>query len=205
MTMIVSNAFVPLMGLIFFLLGYGIGAIPFGLLVTRLAGFADIRQSGSGNIGATNVLRTANKTLAAITLILDVLKGAIPTGLAALFSEATLVPLAAGFGAFLGHLFPVWLRFKGGKGVATAIGVLLVIAWPFALGFCAVWLIIAMTTRYSSVASLGASAITTAALFIAASTIIGFVFMLITALVFWRHQANIARLRAGTESRIRVR
>src|SRR3954470_16145773 len=141
--------------------GYLSGSIPFGLLLTRAAGLGDIRAIGSGNIGATNVLRTGNKGLAAITLLLDVLKGTFAVLLAksGAFGGGVglAVPFAAGFGAFVGHTFPVWLGFSGGKGVATFIGVLLGLSWPAAAVFCGVWLLVALVTRYSSLSALVAS------------------------------------------------
>ena len=143
-----------------FVVGYLLGSIPFGLILTRLSGGPDVRSIGSGNIGATNVLRTGNKKLAAATLLGDMLKGTVAVLLAAYAVRAYpsvpgYAPLAAGLGAFLGHLFPVWLKFKGGKGVATYIGVLLGLYWPAALIFCAIWLIVAFTSRYSSLAAPG--------------------------------------------------
>ena len=151
-----------LVGLAF---GYLLGSIPFGLLLTRAAGGPDVRSIGSGNIGATNVLRTGRKGLAAATLVCDMLKGTAAVLLVAHYagSEAAL---AAGLGAFLGHLFPVWLKFKGGKGVATYIGVLAGLTWPAALVFCAIWLIVAAVSRYSSLAALIASALTPATLWL---------------------------------------
>jgi glycerol-3-phosphate acyltransferase PlsY len=130
------------------LFGYLCGSIPFGVIVTRLAGTQDLRTVGSGNIGATNVLRSGHRALAAATLLGDMLKGTAAVLLALYLSGANHA-LLAGLGAFLGHLFPVWLRFKGGKGVATYIGVLLGLAWPAALAFCAIWLAVAAVTRYS--------------------------------------------------------
>ena len=142
-----------------FVFGYLAGTIPFGLIITRLAGTPDIREIGSGNIGATNVLRTGRRDLAAATLVCDALKGTA-TVLAASHFGGPGAAVAAGLGAFLGHLFPVWLKFKGGKGVATFIGLLLAFAWPVALGFCTIWLMVAAATRYSSLSALIASAAT---------------------------------------------
>ena len=139
--------------------GYLLGSIPFGLLLTRAAGGPDIRTIGSGNIGATNVLRTGRKGLAAATLICDALKGAVAVIVTRHFAGPDPA-LAAGLGAFLGHLFPLWLKFKGGKGVAVYIGVLTGLIWPAALIFCAIWLAVAFATRYSSLAGLVASAVT---------------------------------------------
>src|SRR4051812_16002570 len=139
-----------------FAIGYLFGSIPFGLILTRFAGLGDIRNVGSGNIGATNVLRTGRKGLAAATLLGDMLKGTAAVALALLLSGPGAA-MAAALGAFLGHLFPVWLKFRGGKGVATYIGVLLGLFWPAALAFCAIWLLVASTTRYSSLSALIAS------------------------------------------------
>src|SRR5436190_21412275 len=148
-----------------FLLGYLFGSIPFGLVLTRLAGTQDLRTIGSGNIGATNVLRTGRKGLAAATLIGDALKGAVAV-LAFARTDDPSFALVAGFGAFIGHLFPVWLKFKGGKGVATYLGVLFGLAWPIGLLFCLIWLVTAALTRYSSLAALVAGAMTPIALWV---------------------------------------
>jgi glycerol-3-phosphate acyltransferase PlsY len=184
------------------LLGYLLGSIPFGLLLTKLAGLGDIRGIGSGNIGATNVLRTGRKSLAAATVVLDGLKGAA----AVLIAEKLLydrdTALLAGLAAVLGHLFPVWLRFKGGKGVATGLGVLLAAAWPIGLVACAVWLVVAAAARFSSLAALAAFASAPAlALIVEDFSVVKLAFT-IAVLVFVRHQANIRRLFAGTEPRI---
>ncbi len=180
--------------------GYLLGSIPFGLILTRLSGLGDIRTIGSGNIGATNVLRTGNKGLAAATLLLDALKGTAAVLVAAAIAPE-LAP-AAGIGAFLGHLFPVWLGFKGGKGVATYIGVLVALAWPTALAFGVVWLAAAAVTRYSSASALLASLIAPFAAWYFAGIEIAIVLAAMSAVLWWRHSGNIARLRAGTESRI---
>jgi acyl phosphate:glycerol-3-phosphate acyltransferase len=184
-----------------FAFGYLCGSIPFGLLLTRLAGGPDIRAIGSGNIGATNVLRTGRKGLAAATLIGDMLKGTVAVLLAAaaLGKDAAI---AAALGAFLGHLFPVWLNFRGGKGVATYIGVLLGLAWPAAIVFCAIWLAVAALTRYSSLAALIASAATPVFLWWQGGQLIGQAFLLLTVLLWIMHRANIARLLRGTEQKI---
>jgi len=184
--------------------GYLLGSIPFGLILTRLAGTQDIRQIGSGNIGATNVLRTGRKSLAAATLLCDMLKGTAAVLIAHHFYGPDLAVLA-GIGAFLGHLFPVWLKFRGGKGVATYIGVLLALAWWAALAFGAVWLAVAWLTRYSSLAALIASAATPVILWLNTDLQEAQVFALLTVLVFFTHRANIARLISGTESRILAR
>lgn len=184
----------------FLAFGYLLGSIPFGLLITRFAGLGDVRKIGSGNIGATNVLRTGHKGLAAATLVLDALKGTAAVLVAGLHSpEAAMV---AGLGAFLGHLYPAWLGFKGGKGVATYLGVLIPLAWPAALGFAAAWIAIALLTRYSSLAALVATLFVPIDLFFLGHTALGLLFSIMTAIVFFKHGANISRLLAGTESRI---
>jgi glycerol-3-phosphate acyltransferase PlsY len=184
-----------------FILGYLAGAIPFGLLITRLAGTRDIREIGSRNIGATNVLRTGRKDLAAATLVCDALKGAAAVLAASHFAGADAA-IAAGLGAFLGHLFPVWLGFKGGKGVATFIGLLIAFAWPAALGFCAVWLVVAFATRYSSLSALVASAGTPAMLWASGEPHEALLFAALAAMLWVMHRTNIARLMAGTEGKI---
>jgi glycerol-3-phosphate acyltransferase PlsY len=184
-----------------FVLGYVLGSIPFGLILARLAGAGDIRDIGSGNIGATNVLRTGRKGLAAATLLCDMLKGTAAV-LAALHLFGPEAAVVAGLGAFLGHLFPVWLRFKGGKGVATYIGVLFAFAWPVALGYGAIWIVIAALTRYSSLSALVATAATPAMLWWIGYHSEAQLFTLLSVLVFVMHRANIARLFAGTESKI---
>jgi acyl phosphate:glycerol-3-phosphate acyltransferase len=184
-----------------FVFGYLCGSIPFGVIITRLAGAPDVRSIGSGNIGATNVLRTGRKSLAAATLLGDMLKGTVAVLVAGHFLGVDAA-LYAGFGAFLGHLFPVWLRFKGGKGVATYIGILLGLAWPAALVFCAIWLAVAALTRYSSFAALIASALTPGFLFWRAGAAEAVLFLLLTLLLWFMHRGNIGRLLAGTESRI---
>lgn len=219
------------------IVGYLLGAIPFGLLLTRAAGLGDVRAIGSGNIGATNVLRTGNKKLAALTLLLDTLKGtaAVLLGLwiggwlaarhgagdavvsaggradeRALHAVSTLrahlfiqrCGLVAGLGAFLGHIFPVWLGFKGGKGVATYIGVLIGLAWPAAVVFTVVWLATAGATRYSSLSALVATLVVFLYLTATAGPFVAPAASIISALLFWKHRENIRRLVAGTESRI---
>jgi acyl phosphate:glycerol-3-phosphate acyltransferase len=164
-----------------FIFGYLLGSIPFGLLLTRAAGGPDIRAIGSGNIGATNVLRTGHKRLAAATLICDMLKGTIAVLAAAYF--ATDAALAAALGAFLGHLFPIWLKFKGGKGVATYIGLLLGLCWPAALIFCVIWLVMAAVTRYSSAAALTASAVTPLTVWYFGQPKVALLFLLLTRLL----------------------
>ena len=181
-------------------IGYLLGSIPFGLLLTRLAGTTDLRAIGSGNIGATNVLRTGRKDLAAATLLLDGLKGT-----AAALIGASLSPeggMIAGLAAFIGHIAPVWLQFKGGKGVATFLGVLFGLNWPTALIFCAVWLSAAALWRYSSLGALTASATAPVVLFMLGHGGEAFTVAVMAAIVFYRHRENIARLRAGAETRI---
>jgi acyl phosphate:glycerol-3-phosphate acyltransferase len=183
------------------LFGYFCGAIPFGLILTRLAGTADIRAVGSGNIGATNVLRTGRKDLAALTLLLDLLKGTAAVLVAARFAPNNLALFAA-LGAFLGHLYPVWIKFSGGKGVATFLGCLLATSWQAAAAFGIVWLAIAYLTRYSSAAALTASAMAPPVLLAMGQTAAALMFAVMAILLWERHRANIARLAAGTESRI---
>jgi acyl phosphate:glycerol-3-phosphate acyltransferase len=183
-----------------FALGYLLGSIPFGLLLAKLAGLGDLRQIGSGNIGATNVLRTGNKGLAALTLLLDLLKGTAAVWVGSHFGP--YAAMAAGLGAFLGHLFPVWLGFRGGKGVATYIGVLLGLYWPAAAAFCAIWLIVAFATRYSSLAALVASAASVGMLVLTNQWRLAGLFLLLTLLLYIRHAANIERLARGEEARI---
>ncbi len=184
-----------------FVIGYLLGSIPFGLVLTRLSGGPDIRNIGSGNIGATNVLRTGNKALAAATLAGDMLKGTAAVLIVNYLYGRDLAALA-GLGAFLGHLFPIWLKFKGGKGVATYIGVLLGLAWPMALAFGAIWLATAALFRYSSLSALIASAAMPVILLAAGDHPVAALFLLLTALLWIMHRANIARLMAGTEGKI---
>src|SRR5690348_10959332 len=184
-----------------FCFGYLLGSIPFGLLLTRLAGTQDLRTIGSGNIGATNVLRTGRKELAAATLLGDMLKGT----LAVVISGSIAGPnaaMVAGLGAFLGHLFPVWLKFKGGKGVAVYIGILLGLFWPAAVVFCLLWLATAFTTRYSSLSALVASFITPIFLWWFGHLALSALFAVLTLLLFYAHRENIKRLQSGKESRI---
>lgn len=183
-----------------FVFGYLLGSIPFGLLLTRAAGGPDIREIGSGNIGATNVLRTGRKGLAAATLLCDMLKGTIAAVAAMQFGHDAA--LAAALGAFLGHLFPFWLKFRGGKGVATYIGLLLGLYWPAALIFCAIWLAVAGATRYSSAAALIASAITPFAIWFLDRHSVAILFLLLSILLWVMHRANIARLLDGSEGKI---
>ena len=184
-----------------FIVGYLLGSIPFGLVLTRLAGTQDLRTIGSGNIGATNVWRTGRKGLAVATAILDALKGTLAALVVAHVGNRELALLAA-LGAFLGHLFPVWLKFHGGKAVATYIGLLIGLVWQGALVFCLVWLAVALLTRYSSLAGLVASLITTAFLWFGGYVPEAELFTLLTVLIWAKHHANIRRLVAGTEAKI---
>ncbi|HEY0234169.1 MAG TPA: glycerol-3-phosphate 1-O-acyltransferase PlsY [Afipia sp.] len=181
--------------------GYAFGSIPFGLLITKLAGTQDLRSIGSGNIGATNVLRTGRKDLAALTLLLDMLKGTVIVVLAGYYIGLDAA-MAAALGAFLGHLFPAWLKFKGGKGVAVYLGVLLGLFWPAALAFAVVWLGTAFVTRYSSLAALVASAIVPVLLLWSGFLPLAALFAILSAMLWYMHRANIKRLRDGTESKI---
>jgi len=183
-------------------LGYLLGSIPFGLLLTQAAGTADLRTIGSGNIGATNVLRTGRKDLAALTLLLDAVKAAVAYVAAALWFRDDAAGLAAVAGAVLGHLYPVWLGFKGGKGVATFLGGLIAACWPAALAFALVWLGVAATTRYSSASALAATVAAPLVAFSLGATETGFVFSVLAALVWIKHSANIRRLLSGAEPRI---
>jgi acyl phosphate:glycerol-3-phosphate acyltransferase len=201
--------------LIVLAIGYLLGSIPFGLILTRLAGLGDIRAIGSGNIGATNVLRTGNKGLAALTLLLDGLKGTAAVLAARYLTPATedlatLIGVFGGAAAFLGHIFPVWLNFKGGKGVATYIGVLLGLMPTLALVFCGVWLVVAFLGRYSSLSALVASVAVLGCSWMFASPFqsltinppMTLVLTVMTAILYVMHRPNIARLAAGTEPKI---
>jgi acyl phosphate:glycerol-3-phosphate acyltransferase len=180
--------------------GYLLGSIPFGFLLTKAAGMGDIRAIGSHNIGATNVLRTGRKDLAAATLLADALKGTAAVLIA--WQWGPYAAIAAGLGAILGHMFPVWLGFKGGKGVATYIGVLLGLAWPAALIFGLIWIAVAWLTKYSSLSALIASGATPLVLWALGQPDFASLFLLLTALVWIKHHANISRLLAGTETKI---
>jgi glycerol-3-phosphate acyltransferase PlsY len=192
-----ANTWLPLA----LILGYLLGSIPFGLILTRLAGTEDLRSIGSGNIGATNVLRTGRKGLAAATLLLDALKGTVAVIIAGYLAGPEAAMLA-GLGAFLGHLFPVWLKFKGGKGVAVYIGILIGLFWPAAALFCAVWLTTAVISRYSSLSALLASLVTQLSLWWFGHPALSLLFAPMTVLLFYKHRANIERLLKGTEGRI---
>jgi len=184
--------------------GYIVGSIPFGIVFTRLVGLGDLRTVGSGNIGATNVLRTGNRAVAAATLAGDVLKGTLAVSLAELALGRDFA-LIAGLGAVLGHLFPVWLSFKGGKGVATYLGVLIGLAWPVAMVFAAVWLLTAAISRYSSLSGLVASVSVPVALYALAYPAEGLLFVVLTVIVWARHASNIRRLASHTEPKIGAR
>jgi glycerol-3-phosphate acyltransferase PlsY len=181
--------------------GYLLGSIPFGIIITRLAGTQDIRAIGSGSIGATNVLRTGRKGLAAATLIADVIKGTAAVIVASWWCGAEC-GLIAGLGAFLGHLFPVWLKFKGGKGIATGLGILLAVSWKAAIAVMVIWLAVAAASRYSSVASLIACAAAPVILWFIGTPSQALLFLVLAVLAFIMHRSNIVRLMNGTEGRI---
>ncbi|MGL4309670.1 MAG: glycerol-3-phosphate 1-O-acyltransferase PlsY [Paracoccaceae bacterium] len=184
-----------------FVLAYLLGSVAFGMIVTKTLGLGDLRKIGSGNIGATNVLRTGNKKAALATLLLDGGKGAV----AALVARAVVGEDAAqlaGLGAFVGHLFPVWLNFRGGKGVATFIGVVLALSWQIGLMVCATWLLVAVVTRYSSLAALIAAALSPLWVLFTGQGQVFFLLIIMTALIYYRHWPNIARLNSGTEPKI---
>jgi acyl phosphate:glycerol-3-phosphate acyltransferase len=192
-----TEAFYP----VALLIGYVLGSIPFGLVLTKLAGTPDLRSIGSGNIGATNVLRTGRKGLAAATLLLDALKGTAAVIIAGYLGGPNAAMLA-GLGAFLGHIFPVWLKFRGGKGVAVYIGILIGLLWPAAIVFCLVWLTMAVALRYSSLSALTASVITPIFLWWFGQPTLAALFAVLTLLLFYMHRENIKRLLAGTEGKI---
>jgi glycerol-3-phosphate acyltransferase PlsY len=196
------DATTPLAALIALAFGYLCGSVPFGIVFTRMAGMGDIRAIGSGNIGATNVLRAGNKHVAAATLLGDMLKGTLAV-IVADIAGGRDVAIIAGLGAFLGHVFPIWLKFRGGKGVATYIGVVLGLFWPGALAFGAIWLSVAWVTRYSSLAALTASALTPLVLYFAFDLHPEAYLAAVMATILWiKHHENIARLLSGAEGRI---
>ena len=203
-TFVTAEIYAP--PLLCLLLGYALGSIPFGLIMTKAAGLGDVRAIGSGNIGATNVLRTGRKGLAAATLLLDAAKGAAAVLIAAwLWPDQPQFPAIAAIGAFLGHLYPVWLKFSGGKGVATFIGIVAALHWPCGIVIALVWLAVFALTRYSSLAGMGlgiAAPVSAAAMgmFDLAVLFLGF-----ALLILWKHRANIGRLVAGTEPRVGAR
>jgi len=190
------------MSIVFAIAGYLLGSIPFGLLLTRAAGLGDVRRIGSGNIGATNVLRTGRKSLAALTLLLDGLKGVAAVLLARHAGGAA--PEIAGLFAVIGHLYPVWLGFKGGKGVAVGLGVLLGAAFPVGIIACAIWLGMAFWRKFSSLAALTAFATAPLVALLLGRREVALLALVIALLIFFKHRANIARLRAGTEPRIKL-
>jgi acyl phosphate:glycerol-3-phosphate acyltransferase len=187
--------------LLWAVIGYLLGSVPFGMVLTRVMGLGNLRDIGSGNIGATNVLRTGSKTAAALTLLLDGGKGAVAVLLARAMTGEDAAQIA-GLAAMLGHCYPVWLRFKGGKGVATYIGLVLALAWPVGLAVCATWLVAAAASRTSSLAALAAAALSTFWMVLLGQGHALVLGALLTLLIFWRHRANITRLRAGTEPKI---
>ena len=187
--------------LLWAVIGYGLGSIPFGMVLARVMGLGNLREIGSGNIGATNVLRTGNKAAAALTLLLDGAKGAVAVLLARAYAGGDAVQLAA-LMALLGHCYPVWLGFRGGKGVATFLGVMLALAWPVGVACCLTWLAAAKLSRISSMGALAAAA--SSVLWV---LLLGYggalvLVLLLTGLIFWRHRENIARISAGTEPKI---
>jgi glycerol-3-phosphate acyltransferase PlsY len=186
-----------------FLLGYALGAIPFGLVLTRAAGLGDVRDIGSGNIGATNVLRTGNKGLAAATLVLDAAKGAAAVLIAgAIWRDPPQAEGIAAIGAFLGHLYPVWLRFRGGKGMATLIGIVLALHWPTGLVVMGVWLLMFLLTRYSSVGSMIAAIAAPVSTFLFGRVDLAILLIGFALLLLWKHRANIGRLARGEEPKV---
>ncbi|WP_238363908.1 glycerol-3-phosphate 1-O-acyltransferase PlsY [Mesobacterium pallidum] len=187
--------------LLWAVIGYGLGSIPFGVVLTRAMGLGDLRKVGSGNIGATNVLRTGNKAAAAGTLLLDGAKGAVAVLLARAMAGEDAAQLA-GLMAFVGHCYPVWLKFNGGKGVATFLGLMLALAWPVGLACCATWGLTAKLAKISSLSALVAAALSLVWLVVFGYLHVLLLTLVLVALVFWRHRGNIARLRAGTEPRI---
>ena len=188
--------------LIWALIGYGLGSIPFGMVLARVMGLGNLRDIGSGNIGATNVLRTGNKTAAALTLLLDGGKGAVAVLLARGTGAGEDAVQLAALAAFLGHCYPLWLGFRGGKGVATFLGIWLALAWPVGLASCATWAIVALLGRISSVAALVSAAFSTVWVMVFGAGPAIALGMILTLLVFWRHRANITRIRAGNEPKI---
>jgi len=196
------DATTPLAALLAFAFGYLCGSVPFGIVFTRMAGMGDIRTIGSGNIGATNVLRTGNKHVAAATLLGDMLKGTLAVVVLDIAGGRDLA-IISGLGAFLGHVLPIWLKFQGGKGVATYIGVVLGLFWPASLAFGAIWLSMAWVTRYSSLAALVASALTPPILYFAFDLYPEAYLAAVMAVILWiKHHENIRRLLGGTEGRI---
>lgn len=188
--------------LLWALIGYGLGSIPFGMVLSRAMGLGNLRDIGSGNIGATNVLRTGSKKAAALTLLLDGAKGAVAVLLARGFGVGEDAVQLTALAAFLGHCYPIWLGFRGGKGVATFLGLWLALAWPVGLACCATWAASAALSRISSQAAIVAAASSTMWVMLFGAGRALFLGVILTLLVFWRHRANISRLRAGTEPKI---
>lgn len=192
--------------IIVFALSYLLGSVPFGLVLCYVAGYGDIRKIGSGNIGTTNVLRTGNRLLAALTLICDSGKGAASVLLAvALLPDHPSVAAAAAWGSFLGHLYPVWLKFKGGKGVATTLGILIALQWQVGLAAVGTWLAVAFVFKYSSLSALVAIAAAPVVAFFVGGQTLALIALPITALVWVKHKANIQRLLKGEESKIKLK
>lgn len=187
--------------LLWAMIGYLLGSVPFGIIVAHVMGLGNLRHIGSGNIGATNVLRTGSKPAAAATLILDAAKGAVALLFARYFAGEDAAQLAA-LAAMIGHCFPVWLKFRGGKGVATFLGILLALAWPVGLMACLFWLIGAAVTRISSMGGLASAAISSVAVVLMGYGTGYILCILLTIIIFWRHRENIIRIRAGTEPKI---
>ncbi len=188
--------------LIWALVGYGLGSIPFGMVLARVMGLGNLRDIGSGNIGATNVLRTGNKKAAALTLLLDGGKGAVAVLMARGMGAGEDAVQLAALAAFLGHCYPVWLGFRGGKGVATFLGLWLALAWPVGLACCATWAVAAGLGRISSLAALVSASFSTIWVFVFGAGPALVLGMILTLLVFWRHRANIARIKDGSEPKI---
>ena len=186
-----------------FLLGYALGSIPFGLLLTRAAGLGDVREIGSGNIGATNVLRTGSRKLAVATLVLDAAKGAAAVLIAGwLWPDLPQAEGIAAIAAFLGHLFPVWLRFRGGKGLATGLGIVATLHWQSALVLSAVWLLVAIVTRYSSLSGMTAAIAAPVAAALFGRIDLAILFLGFALLILWKHRSNIGRLLRGEEPKV---
>lgn len=188
--------------LLWAVIGYALGSIPFGMVLARVMNLGNLREIGSGNIGATNVLRTGNKTAAALTLLLDAGKGAAALLLARLMTGAEDTAQIAGLAAILGHCYPVWLKFRGGKGVATFLGLLLALSWPVGVGACIAWLVGAGVSRMSSMGALVAAAASTFLMMFLGAPQLLLLGVVLTLLVFWRHRENIKRIKAGTEPKI---
>jgi len=194
----------PILAIVWLAIGYICGSIPFGLLLAKMGGLGDVRSIGSGNIGATNVLRTGSKKIAFATLLCDMLKGAVPVVIGKHFA-GDAAGLMAGFGAFIGHVLPVWLKFKGGKGVATYLGVLFAAAWPAALMFAVIWLLLAAIFRFSSVSSLGATTAMPVVAFMLNMHNLALLTLLVGSVIYIAHRANLVRLMRGEETKIKLK